>query len=65
MADAMEPFGQELSLKSENFSDLRISVSALYLLAAPSTPSEAVDEVIERAKSPSGDFIKDCIAFAT
>ena len=41
----------ELSLKSENFSDLRIPVSALYLLAAPSTPSEAVDEVIERAKS--------------
>ena len=40
-----------LSLKSENFSDLRISVSGLYLLAAPSTPPEAVDEVIERAKS--------------
>ena len=41
----------DLSRKSENFSDLRISVSGLYLLAAPSTPSEAVDEVIERAKS--------------
>jgi hypothetical protein len=41
----------ELSLKSENFSDLRISVSGLYLLAAPSTPPEAVDEVVERAKS--------------
>jgi hypothetical protein len=41
----------ELSLKSENFSDLRISVSGLYLLAAPSTPPEAVDKVIERAKS--------------
>jgi hypothetical protein len=41
----------ELSLKSENFSDLGIPVSALYLLAAPSTPPEAVDEVIERAKS--------------
>ena len=41
----------EVSLKSENFSDLRIPVSGLYLLAAPSTPPEAVDEVIERAKS--------------
>ena len=41
----------ELSLKSENFSDLRIPVSALYLLAAPSTPSEAVDDVIEHARS--------------
>jgi Protein of unknown function (DUF3102) len=41
----------KLSLKSENFSDLSISVSALYLLAAPSTPPEVVDEVIERAKS--------------
>jgi hypothetical protein len=41
----------ELSLKSENFSDLGIPVSGLYLLAAPSTPPEAVDEVIERAKS--------------
>jgi hypothetical protein len=40
-----------LSLKSENFSDLRIPISGLYLLAAPSTPPEAVDEVIERAKS--------------
>jgi hypothetical protein len=41
----------ELSLKSENFSDLGIPVSGLYLLAAPSTPPEAVDEVIECAKS--------------
>ena len=41
----------ELSLKSENFSDLRIPVSALYLLAVPSTPSEAVDDVIEHARS--------------
>jgi len=41
----------ELSLKSENFSDLRIPVSALYLSAAPSTPSEAVDDVIEHARS--------------
>ena len=35
----------ELSLKSENFSDLGIPVSGLYLLAAPSTPPEAVDDV--------------------
>jgi hypothetical protein len=41
----------ELSLKSENFSDLEIPVSALYLLAAPSTPPEAVDEVIECART--------------
>jgi hypothetical protein len=41
----------ELSLKTENFSDLGIPVSGLYLLAAPSTPPEAVDEVIECAKS--------------
>jgi hypothetical protein len=41
----------ELSLKSENFSDLRIPISGLYLLAASSTPPEAVDEVIQRAKS--------------
>jgi hypothetical protein len=41
----------ELSLKSENFSNLGIPVSGLYLLAAPSTPPEAVDEVIERARS--------------
>jgi hypothetical protein len=41
----------EVSLKSENFSDLGIPVSGLYLLAAPSTPPEAVDEVIECAKS--------------
>jgi hypothetical protein len=41
----------ELSLKSENFADLGIPVSGLYRLAAPSTPPEAVDEVIECAKS--------------
>jgi hypothetical protein len=41
----------ELSLKFENFSDLGIPASGLYLLAAPSTPPDAVDEVIECAKS--------------
>jgi hypothetical protein len=90
----------ELSVKFENFADLKIPVSGLYLLAAPSTPPQVVDEMIARAntgerlahaeikgkihkikrekataagikpqrgssKSPSGDFIKDCIAFAT
>jgi Protein of unknown function (DUF3102) len=32
--------------KSANFSDLRLGVSAFYLLAAPSTPEEARDKVI-------------------
>jgi Protein of unknown function (DUF3102) len=50
----------ELSLKSENFSDLEIPVSALYLLAAPSTPPEAVDEVIECARHLTGLSQKWC-----
>jgi hypothetical protein len=37
--------------KSENFSDLSLPVSGLYLLAAPSTPEEARDEIIARAES--------------
>ena len=54
----------DLSRKSENFSDLKIPVSALYLLAAPSTPPEAVDEVIEcpkerRAPVARGDQRQD------
>ena len=36
--------------KSKNFVDLNVPLSALYLLAAPSTPAEAVDEVFERAE---------------
>jgi Protein of unknown function (DUF3102) len=36
--------------KSENFSDLHLPVSVLYLLAAPSTPPEVRKEVIEQAK---------------
>jgi hypothetical protein len=36
--------------KSDKLSDLELSVSGLYLLAAPSTPEEARDAVIERAK---------------
>jgi Protein of unknown function (DUF3102) len=37
--------------KSRNFRDLSLPVSALYLLAAPSTPDAARDEIIERAKA--------------
>jgi hypothetical protein len=36
--------------KSTNLVDLEIPVSGLYLLAAPSTPSEARDEIIDRAE---------------
>lgn len=36
--------------KSENFSELDLPVSALYLLAAPSTPEPVRDEVLSRAK---------------
>ena len=35
--------------KSKNFLDLNLPVSGLYLLAAPSTPDEARQQVIERA----------------
>jgi len=37
--------------KSENFSDFDIPVSGLYLLAAPSTPEEVREAVIERAEA--------------
>jgi hypothetical protein len=40
----------ELS-KSETVSNLNLPVKALYLLAAPSTPDEARDEIIERAQA--------------
>ena len=36
--------------KSENFSDLHLPVSVLYLLAAPSTSPEMRKEIVERAK---------------
>jgi hypothetical protein len=35
----------------KTFSNLNLSVSALYLLAAPSTPTEARDEIIDRAEA--------------
>jgi hypothetical protein len=37
--------------KSDKLADLNIGVSSLCLLAAPSTPKEAADEIIERAKA--------------
>jgi len=37
--------------KSKKFLDLNLPVSALYLLAAPSTPEPAKTEVIERAQA--------------
>ncbi|CAA9375061.1 hypothetical protein AVDCRST_MAG94-4474 [uncultured Leptolyngbya sp.] len=37
--------------KLENFSDFDIAASALYLLAAPSTPEEAREEAITRAQA--------------
>jgi hypothetical protein len=37
--------------KSKNFLDLNLPVSAIYQLAAPSTPPEAVEAVVARAKA--------------
>jgi hypothetical protein len=37
--------------KTENFSDLNIPLSSLYLLAAPSTPEKARTEIFDRATS--------------
>jgi hypothetical protein len=36
--------------KLANFANLQVDVSALYLIAAPSTPEPVEREVIERAK---------------
>jgi hypothetical protein len=41
----------EVSLKSENFSDLSLPISSLYLLAAPSTPEAVRQDVIDRVAS--------------
>jgi hypothetical protein len=35
--------------KSVNFADLNLPVSALYLIAAPNTPAETCDELLDRA----------------
>ena len=42
--------------KSDKLSDLDLPISALYLLAAPSTPAPARDEILERAEA--GEKIK-------
>jgi hypothetical protein len=55
----------EAAVKSDNLSDLEIPVSGLYLLAAPSTPVEARDEIVARAKAGetiSTKTIKQAIA---
>jgi Protein of unknown function (DUF3102)/ParB-like nuclease domain len=44
---------------SRNFRDLSIPVSGLYLLAAPSTPEEARQEVIERVENGERLSVKD------
>jgi hypothetical protein len=57
----------ELSLKSANFADLDVPVSALYLLAAPSTPGEVVDAAVDRAANGEKltvEQVKDMIAEA-
>jgi Protein of unknown function (DUF3102) len=41
----------EMVNKSEKFSDLEIPVSGLYLLAAPSTPESAREEVVNRTEA--------------
>jgi hypothetical protein len=41
----------KLSSKFENFSNLNLPLSGLYLLAAPSTPPGARDQIIEQAKA--------------
>jgi hypothetical protein len=46
----------DMATKSENFSDLTLPISALYLLAAPGTPAGVRDEMIERAGA--GEAIK-------
>lgn len=48
----------ELS-KSRNFQDLSIGVSTLYLLAAASTPPQAVDEVLERVEAGENVTVAD------
>ena len=49
----------ELAGKSDNLSDLEIGVSSLYLLAAPSTPEEVRQAVIERAAHGERMSVKD------
>jgi len=44
------------SVKNPNFGDLRIGISSIYLLAAPSTPAEVQNEIVKRAEG--GEVIK-------
>jgi hypothetical protein len=51
--------------KSETFSDLNLPVSALYLLAAPSTPDAARAEIVKLAEAGAAvsvETVKDVIA---
>jgi len=41
----------EAASKSEKFSDLKLPVSAIYLLVAPDAPAEASDEIVARAQA--------------
>ena len=40
-----------LRFQNQKFSDFDVAPSALYMLAAPSTPESARDEVLQRAES--------------
>jgi hypothetical protein len=55
----------DLSRKSEKFADLQVPISALYLLAAPSTPDKALEAVAMRVGAGNGVSVaevKDMIA---
>jgi hypothetical protein len=55
----------DLHCKSEKFADLDLPVSAFYLLAAPSTPDKALEEVAMRVGKGNGVSVaevKDIIA---
>jgi hypothetical protein len=38
--------------QSEKFSDLNVPISGLYLLAAPSTPAEAIEAAVKALGAP-------------
>jgi len=55
----------DLHCKSEKFPELEVPISALYLLAAPSTPDKALEEVAMRVGNGNGVSVaevKDIIA---
>jgi hypothetical protein len=49
----------QVHTKSDKLSDLNLPVSGLYLLAAPSTPEEAQQEIIDRAKNGEALSVKE------